>query len=73
MTDDIFVYYIQLPDHINEAVLACQGGYTIYIDPRQSRDGIERSYEHALHHIKEGDFFKTDVQSIESEAHKKGE
>ena len=71
MTDDIFVYYVNLPDGINEAVMACQGGYTIYIDPRQSRPGIIRSYKHAMHHIQRGDFFRTDVQSIETDAHKK--
>lgn len=73
MTDDIYVYYVPLPEGVNEAVLSCFGGFTIYLDPRQSEDGLKRSYEHALKHIQDGDFFKTDVQSIESEAHKKGE
>ena len=73
MTDDIYVYYVPLPEGINEAVLSCLGGFTIYLDPRQSEDGLKRSYEHALKHIQDGDFFRTDVQSIESEAHKKGE
>ena len=73
MTDDIYVYYVPLPEGVNEAVLSCLGGFTIYLDPRQSEDGLKRSYEHALKHIQDGDFFETDVQSIESEAHKKGE
>lgn len=74
MTENIYVYYVQLPEHINEAVLSCPGGFTIYIDPRQSKDGIQRSYEHALKHIQNGDFFKTDVQQIETQAHtKKGD
>lgn len=73
MTDDIYVYYVPLPEGVNEAVLSCLGGFTIYLDPRQSEDGLKRSYEHALKHIQDGDFFKTDVQSIESDAHKKGE
>lgn len=73
MTDDIYVYYVPLPEGVNEAVLSCLGGFTIYLDPRQSDDGLKRSYEHALKHIQDGDFFKTDVQSIESKAHKKGE
>ena len=72
MTDDIFVYYTPLPEGVNEAVLSCIGGYTVYLDPRQSNDGLKRSYEHALRHIKNGDFFRTDVQSIETQAHKKG-
>lgn len=73
MTDDIYIYYYPLPDNINEAVLTCFGGYTIYIDPRQSKDGIQRSYEHAMRHIQNGDFFKMDVQQIEAQAHKKGD
>ena len=73
MTDDIYVYYQPLPDGINEAVMTCLGGYTIYIDPRQSKDGIQRSYRHALKHIQNGDFFSPDVQSIENQAHKKGD
>ena len=73
MTDDIYVYYTKLPEGVNEAVLSCFGGFTIYLDPRQSEDGLKRSYEHALRHIKNGDFFRTDVQSIEAQAHKKGD
>lgn len=72
MTDRVFVYYIPLPEGVNEAIMTCFGGYTIYIDPRQSKAGMERSFKHALKHIQSGDFFKTDVQSIESKAHKKG-
>ena len=71
MTDEIYVYYVPLPDGIKEAVLTCQCGYTIYIDPRQSKDGIQRSYNHALRHIQNHDFEKTDVQEIETEAHYK--
>ena len=71
MTDDIYVYYVPLPEGVNEAVLSCLGGFTIYLDPRQSEDGLKRSYEHALKHIQDGDFFKTDVQEIEAQTHKK--
>jgi hypothetical protein len=66
---DIFTYLVELPDGINEAVLSCVGGYTVYIDPRQSNDGMKRSYEHALHHIQNVDFEKSNVQQIESQAH----
>ena len=70
--DDIFVYYQNLPDGINEAVLAGNEGYTVYIDPRQSEEGIIRSYKHAYNHILEKDFSKTNVQEIEGNAHLKG-
>lgn len=69
MSDEIYVYYQPLPNGVNEAVLSCPGGYTIYIDPRQSRAGIERSLKHALRHIQDDDFSKMDVQRIERQAH----
>ena len=72
MDDDIYVYFTKLPDGVNEAVLECVGGYTIYIDPRQSEAGINRSYQHACNHIREMDFNKTNVQEIEGEAHYEG-
>lgn len=71
MAEDIYVYLHELPDGINEAVLTCSGGYTIYIDPRQSKAGCIRSYQHALEHINKTDFEKTDVQNIEFDAHNK--
>ena len=67
MTDRIFVYLHPLPDGIDEAVLACFEGYTIYIDPNQSKEGIIRSYQHAIEHISNHDFEKHDVQIIETE------
>ena len=67
--DDIYVYFAQLPEGVNEAVLMCSDGYTVYIDPRQSKSGIIRSYQHAVNHIKSNDFYKADVQVIEDDAH----
>lgn len=72
--DDVFVYYTQLPNGFYEAVMPCATGYTIYIDPRQSDDGIRRSYEHAMMHIRNHDFEKEDVHEIEIQTHyKKGD
>ena len=71
-TNEYHIYYVELPDGFNEDVLPCDDGFTIYLDPRQSRDGILRSYEHAMKHIKRDDFNKSDVQSIESQAHREG-
>lgn len=67
--DDVYVYYIKLPDGINEAVLSGTNGFTIYIDPRQSEAGIRRSYDHAMEHIRNADFTKSDVQIIEKRTH----
>ena len=70
LSNEYHIYYVQLPDGFNEAVMPCDDGYTVYIDPRQSEDGMIRSYEHAMRHIKRYDFQKTNVQEIEFEAHK---
>lgn len=67
--DDVFIYYKELPDGINEAVMTCTGGYTVYIDPRQSQEGIINSYLHALRHIYGVDFDLMNVMEIESKAH----
>lgn len=48
--------------------MPCFDGYTIYIDSRQSRSGMERAYKHALEHIEYNDFEKFDVTEIETEA-----
>lgn len=66
--DNVYVYYVQLPDGIDEAVLPCIDGYTIYIDSRQSKAEMEQSYKHAISHIINNDFEKFDVEQIETEA-----
>ena len=66
---DVFIYYTELPDGVNETVLECNAGYTVYIDPRQSDAGMLRSYQHAMTHIREKDFNKANVQEIEDKAH----
>ena len=66
--DNVYVYYVQLPDGIDEAVLPCIDGYTIYIDSRQSKAEMEQAYNHAISHIINNDFEKFDVEQIETEA-----
>lgn len=67
--DDVFVYFVKLPDGIDEVVLPCFGGYTVYIDPSLSYHQRIEAYNHAMHHINNNDFEKADVQQIEVEAH----
>ena len=70
----IFTYYIDLPDGINEAVMACADGYTVYIKESLDKEHRQRAFTHALHHIHNDDFYRSDVQQIESQAHtKKGD
>ena len=71
--DDVYVYLEPLPDGINEMTMPCFGGYTIYLDPRQSFESMRDSYKHALSHIEHNDFEKEDVQEIETKAHMRRE
>ena len=71
MRDEIYIHYAQIPGTVNEAVFPCDGGYNITIDPRQSNEGIRRSFRHAMEHINNEDFEKESVQDIEEMAHRK--
>lgn len=44
--------------------------YTIFLNARLSQESQIKSYYHALQHIRNSDFEKEDVQTIETEAHK---
>lgn len=55
--DDLFIYLVRMPDDLPEAVLPCDGGYTIYLDDRLTQEGLIKEYHHALEHIKNGDFW----------------
>lgn len=65
--DDVFVYFIKLPPCIDEIVVPCVHGYTVYIDVRLDDAHRLKAYEHALEHIRNNDFEKDDVQEIEWE------
>lgn len=68
--DDVFIYFVKLPDGIDEVVMPCLDGYTVYIDTNLSEQQQIKAYNHALHHIRNRDFERPDVQDIEKEAHK---
>lgn len=67
--DSIFTYFVKLPYGIDEVVMPCLDGYTVYIDVNLSEQQQLKAYAHALHHIRNNDFEKPDVQAIEAEAH----
>ena len=69
---DVYVYLVELPDGINEAVTPCLGGFTVYVDSRLTYEERLRAYQHAMQHILNNDFEKHDVQEIEAAAHGKG-
>ena len=45
------------------------GTFTIFLNARDSRERQLVSYLHAVKHIENDDFYKSDVQKIEHEAH----
>ena len=67
--DNIFPYSVKLPDGINEMIVPCCDGYTVYIDNRLSDDDMKEAYEHAVRHILGNDWEKDDIQQIEEENH----
>ena len=69
--DDIYTYLIDLPNGVNEMVMPCFCGYTVYIEKNLTYEAQIKAYQHAMWHILNDDFTKEDVQSIEEEAHRK--
>ena len=55
---DYFVYFVQLPPKIYACVVANPDGtFSMYLDPRRSRDQILDDWEHELWHILNDDFY----------------
>lgn len=70
MTPDVNVIIMDLPLPSKETVVPNEdGSYTIFINAKLSDEQRLKSYEHAIKHIEENDFSKTDVQEIEYSAH----
>ena len=66
---NIYTYVVQLPVGVNEAVLSCADGYTVYIDDSLTDAERVEAYNHAIRHIYDQDFEKMDVQEIETNTH----
>ena len=69
--DNTYVYIVRLPDQVNEIVLPCADGYTIYVNEMLDETGRLEAYRHAVDHIKNNDWNKSDVQHIETIAHRR--
>ena len=69
--DGIFVYIIAMDPLVKEQVVAnSDGTFSIFINDYLSPEWKIKAYNHAISHIKNGDFDKkTDVDAIECEAH----
>ena len=68
---EIYHYITDLPDGLNEAVLVCPDGYTIYTDSSLSREETIKAFFHALsEHIYNDDFYNDyDADYAELRAH----
>lgn len=68
--DDIFTYLVPLPEGVHEMVAPCADGFTVYIDSDLDEAHRIRAYNHALRHILQGDFGKSNVGIVETGNHK---
>lgn len=72
MTDriDYQVRFIKMNGNVKEAVTKNEDdSYTIFIENRLSKEAQNDAFLHAIKHILQNDFDKTDVNLIELEAH----
>lgn len=69
--DDIFVYIIAMDPLVKEQVVKNPDGtFSIFINDYLSQERRIKAYDHAVSHIRNGDFDKNaDVDAIEREAH----
>ena len=68
--DNIYTYFVPLPNNINEMIKPCYDGYTVYISNRIDHDKQVKAYNHALEHIKNADFdSENNVNELELERH----
>ncbi len=69
--DDIFIYCVVLPSGVHEMVTPCADGYTVYLNALDCKERQRQALNHVIKHINKADYEKTDVQTIESNAHRK--
>ena len=71
MTQDVNVVVLDFKESREKEMVTENedGSYTIFINARLSYDGQLKAYDHAMKHIGDNDFERTDVQTIEYVAH----
>lgn len=62
--DEIYLYLIDIPGTVNEMVVPCYDGYTIYIDVSLSYEEKLDAYHHAMEHIRNDDFHSGDTADV---------
>lgn len=67
----INIVLIDMDTCIKEQIIKnSDDSYTIFLNAKMNIEQQQKSYKHALHHIKNDDFKKNDVNKIENIAHK---
>lgn len=67
---EVNTFFVDMDVLIPEQVIKNKDdSYTILLNSRLSHERHLESYEHAMQHIKNGDFDKMDADRIECEAH----
>lgn len=69
--EDYYIRYADMPPSVKAYTVLQDGFYTIVLNSRLCREMNVMSFEHELNHIYKNDYIKTDVDKIESEAHRK--
>ena len=68
---NIYIYRVPLPNGVKEMVMpdVDDDGFTMYINEKLSDENALKAYQHALKHIENNDFEKSDVDEIEAQRH----
>ncbi len=69
MMMDVNVVLVDFPKGKEMVVENSDGTYTIMINAHLNYESQQLAYQHAMEHINNNDFEKSDVQSIEATAH----
>ena len=72
--DNYYIYLVPMAGDMDEAVLPCMDGYTIYLNQDLMGEDLIRAYEHAVFHIENGDCYDDTRTAAEKEmrAHRLG-
>lgn len=72
--DNYYIYLVPMAGDMDEAVLPCLDGYTIYLNKDLMGEDLIRAYEHAVFHIENGDCYDDTRTASEKEmrAHRLG-
>lgn len=72
ITENVYVHVVNMDTCVHEMVRHTPSDdYVVFINARLSDKAQRKAYRHALDHIENRDFEKSDVQQIEYEAHKR--